>query len=115
MSDPRLSDESSDQGRFDVLISNPDPGRKLWVRCLMQVVWPAFVGSAITVGLLFSLIDPLQIEWVHVHLNDSREASYTLGFLLLWILYTFACGVTWFLAITETPAASYRPTDRPEH
>lgn len=54
-----------------------------WIRCLMQVLWPAFVGAGVTVGLLFSLIDPTQIEWVIVHLDNSREASYTLGFLLL--------------------------------
>lgn len=74
-----------------------------WIRCLMQVLWPAFVGAGVTVGLLFSLIDPTQIEWVNVHLDDSREASYTLGFLLLWVLYTLACSLTWYLATTETP------------
>lgn len=82
----------------------PDPGRKAWVRCLMQVLWPAFIGAAITVGVLFSLIDPLQIEWVHIHLNDSREAAYTTGFVLFWIVYSLACAVTWYLATTETPS-----------
>jgi hypothetical protein len=69
----------------------------------MQVLWPAFVGAGITVGLLFSLIDPLQIEWVHVYLDDSREASYTLGFLLFWVLYAITCSMTWYLASTEAP------------
>lgn len=82
---------------------HPDPGKKLWARCLMQVLWPAFVGAGVTVGLLFSLIDPLQIEWVNLHLNDSRQASYTIGFLLFWALYALTCSVTWYLAITETP------------
>ncbi|MFK8084004.1 MAG: hypothetical protein AB8B97_27290 [Granulosicoccus sp.] len=82
----------------------PDPGRKWWVRCLMQVLWPAFLGASITVGLIFSLIDPLQIEWVHIYLHDSREAAYTAGFILFWIVYALACTLTWFLATTETPA-----------
>jgi len=82
----------------------PDRGRKPWVRCLMQVLWPAFMGAAITVGILFSLIDPVQIEWVQVHLNNSCEAAYTAGFILFWIIYTIACTMTWFLATTETPA-----------
>jgi hypothetical protein len=81
----------------------PDPGRKAWVRCLMQVLWPAFLGAAITVGVLFSLIDPVQIEWVHVHLYDSRQAAYTIGFILLWVVFSVACTITWLLANTETP------------
>lgn len=81
-----------------------DPGRTRWVRCLMQVLWPAFVGAAITVGVLFSLVDPVQIEWVHVYLNDSRQASYTIGFLLLWVVFALTCSMTWYLASTETPS-----------
>lgn len=69
----------------------------------MQILWPAFVGAGISVGLLFSLVDPLAIDGVHTYLNDSRQASYTVGFLILWILYSLACGMTWFLATTETP------------
>ena len=82
---------------------NPDPGGGLLVRCLMQVLWPAFMGAAITVGLLFSVIDPVQIEWVHVHLEDSRPAAYTLGFLVFWALFAITCSFTWYLAMTETP------------
>ncbi len=81
----------------------PDPGRNLFVRCLMQVVWPAFVGAAMTVGLLFSVIDPIQIEWVNVHLADNRAAAYTVGFLVFWVLFSITCCMTWYLAITETP------------
>lgn len=82
----------------------PDHGRKPWVRCLMQVLWPAFLGAAITVGLVFSMIDPMQVEWVHIYLNESREAAYTASFILFWIVYAFACSMTWFLATTETPS-----------
>lgn len=93
-----------DEEEFDSSANKSDPGKNLWARCLMQVVWPAFIGAAITVGLLFSLIDPLQIELVHVFLHDSREAAYSIGFIVLWALYIFACAFTWFLATTETPA-----------
>lgn len=82
-----------------------DVGSHVLVRCLMQVVWPAFIGAAMTVGLLFSLIDPVQIEWVSVHLSDSRPAAYTLGFLVFWGLFSVTCSITWFLATTETPGA----------
>ncbi|MFK7857592.1 MAG: hypothetical protein AB8B64_02150 [Granulosicoccus sp.] len=82
----------------------PDPGRKLWVRCLMQVLWPAFLGAALTVGFVFSMIDPMQIDWAHNDLLDSPESVYTAGFLLFWVVYTLACAMTWFLATTETPS-----------
>jgi len=85
------------------LRSVPDPGRKPWIRCLMQVLWPSFLGAAITVGFLFSLIDPVQIEWVHVHMNDSREGAYTAGFILFWIMYALVGTMIWILAATETP------------
>ena len=49
------------------------------------------------------MIDPVQIEWVHVQLEDSRPAAYTLGFLVFWALFAITCSFTWYLAITETP------------
>lgn len=82
---------------------NPDPGRGLLVRCLMQVLWPAFIGAIITVGLLFSVIDPLQVEWVHSQLHDNRLAAYTVGFLVFWLLFSLTCSMSWYLASTETP------------
>jgi hypothetical protein len=70
-------------------------------RCLMQILWPAFVGAIVAVGLLFSLIDPHQFDGLSVYLGGSREAVYTVGFLLLWAVFSFACSITWFLASTE--------------
>lgn len=104
MSDSNTSNMIEDDEELDNSARKSDPGKNLWVRCLMQVVWPAFIGAAITVGLLFSLIDPLQMELVQIYLHDSREAAYTIGFIVLWALYVFACAFTWFLATTETPA-----------
>lgn len=78
----------------------------------MQVLWPAFGGAALTVGLVFSMIDPVQIEWVHLYLHDSRQAAYTLGFLMFWALYTMACSLTWYLASTETPGNEPRLHNR---
>ena len=102
---------SDDQDSGDILPATAvnDHGRSPWIRCLMQVLWPAFVGAGVTVGLLFSLIDPLQISWVQLHLDESREDSYTLAFLVFWVLYTLACSMTWYLASTQAPAAKPGP------
>lgn len=70
-------------------------------RFFMQVLWPAFVGAIVAVGLLFSLIDPHQFHGFSIYLGGSREAAYTVGFLFLWAVFSFACSLTWFLASTE--------------
>lgn len=100
-----LKDRQSIQnvpGSEDEFESSPNPGNRPWVRYLMQVLWPAFAGAALTVGLVFSVVDPLQIEWVHVHLGGNRLAAYTMGFLLFWTTYSFACSTSWFLAYSES-------------
>lgn len=71
------------------------------VRFLMQVLWPAFMGAIAAVGLLFSLIDPDQLTNYSARLGGSSEAAYTVGFLMLWAVFSFACSITWFLASTE--------------
>ena len=79
-----------------------DPGQQLWIRCLMQVLWPAFFGAGLTVGVLFSMIDPARIDWVTNHLHGSREAAYTAGFFILWLLFSASCAVSWYLATTQS-------------
>ena len=70
-------------------------------RCAGQVLWPAFMGAAMSVGLFFSAIDPLQIELVGLNIVSSRPAAYTLGFFLFWMLFIVSGTITWFLANTE--------------
>lgn len=74
--------------------------RRLW-RLLMQVLWPAYLAAAVASGLLFSMIDPHELSIVGTHLADSREAAYTIGFVLLWACMSFACGLTYVLAHDE--------------
>ena len=83
-----------------------DPGQHPLARCLMQVLWPAFIGAAVTVGLVFSLIDPLQIDIVHELLNSSSELAYTVGFVMFWALYALTCSLTWYLATTDNRVKS---------
>lgn len=77
------------------------PETKSAARFLMQVLWPAFIGAAVAVGVLFSLIDPDRVDSISVIIGGSRQAAYTVGFIVLWLLFSFACSITWFLASTE--------------
>lgn len=68
------------------------------VRAMMQILWPGFVAAIALVGIIFSLIDPQSIEIVQDVLNNSREAAYTLSFLLCWAIVSVACAMTRWLS-----------------
>jgi hypothetical protein len=81
---------------------DPKPiGDRRFGRFMMQVLWPAFLVSVVAEGLLFSMVDPHELVIVGVHLADSREAAYTVGFFVFWALFSLACGLTWILCRGE--------------
>ncbi len=75
-------------------------------RGAMQVLWPAFLGAALSVGVFFSAIDPTELNLVGFHLADSRMGAYTIGFFVFWLIFAVAGSITWFLASTDTEAGS---------
>ncbi|MEM6988370.1 MAG: hypothetical protein AAF499_17785 [Pseudomonadota bacterium] len=75
--------------------------RRVEVTFLMQVIWPAFLGAIVGVGVLFSLIDPSELTVVVHQLEGSRMGAYTIGFLCLWSVLTLACALTWYLIRTD--------------
>ena len=83
-------------------------GDRRMARLLMQVLWPSFMVAIIGEGLLFSLIDPHELVVVGVHLADSREAAYTIGFFILWFLLALSSFITWWLACGEPPQVTSR-------
>lgn len=78
-----------------------DYQRSLIVRYLMQVIWPAFLASVVTTGVVFSAIDPVRTTFFGWHMPSSREAVYTLGFIVIWLLYLLACTLTWWLTASD--------------
>lgn len=69
-------------------------------RFLMQVLWPSFLMAAVGVGVFFSMIDPQELVVVGLHLADSREAAYTVGFFLFWAMLAGSSALTWVLSNT---------------
>jgi len=67
-------------------------------RFLMQVLWPSFLVAIVAEGVFFSMVDPHELTLVGITLADSREAAYTVGFLLFWILFSVSSGLTWLLS-----------------
>ncbi len=66
-------------------------------RFLMQVLWPAFLMAIVAEGLFFSMIDPIELDIVGLHLAASREGAYTVGFFVFWALFTASSGLTYLL------------------
>ena len=77
---------------------DPQFGERRLGRFMMQVLWPSFLMAAVAVGVFFSMIDPEELVFVGLHLADSREASYTVGFFLFWVLFALSSSLTWILA-----------------
>mgnify|MGYP006276495537 CR=1 FL=1 len=80
---------------------NDDPkpiGDRRFGRFMMQVLWPSFLVAGVAEGVFFSMIDPHELVIVGIHLADSREAAYTVGFFLFWALLAIGCSLTWILA-----------------
>lgn len=94
-------------------MNKPIGDRKLG-RFLMMVLWPAFLMSIVAVGVFFSMIDPHELDVVGMHLADSRDAAYTIGFFVFWVLFTLGCSLTYFLSNTTTPPPNLlqSPEDR---
>ena len=77
---------------------DPKPfGERRLGRFMMQVLWPSFLMAAVAVGIVFSMIDPQELVFVGLHLADTREASYTVGFFVFWALFAASSALTWVL------------------
>ena len=88
---------------------DPDPkpiGDRRFGRFMMQVLWPAFLVAVAAEGVFFSMVDPQELVIVGLHLADSREAAYTLGFFIFWGFFCVACSLTWVLSSAMSPPQS---------
>jgi hypothetical protein len=84
-------------------------------RLIMVVLWPAFLMATVAEGVFFSMIDPHELVVVGLHLADSREAAYTVGFFVFWLLFATGGGLTCLLMqTTGSPPTSLlkTPEDR---
>jgi hypothetical protein len=73
----------------------------------LTVLWPAFFTAGVMTMLVFALVDPSDLHWIGGEaLPLSRQATYTLGFLVFWVLIASACTVTLWLASPRRGAES---------
>jgi len=68
-------------------------------RLVMAILWPAFLMACVSCGVLFSLIDPLDLVIFGEKFSMSSQAGYTIGFVLFWFLGCVASTITVVLLI----------------
>ncbi len=63
------------------------------------VLWPAFVMAGVAEMLLFAFVDPAALHGLGGETIElSRQAVYTLAFLIWWALISAAAAITLWLA-----------------
>ncbi|MCP3017796.1 hypothetical protein [Cupriavidus basilensis] len=71
------------------------------LRWLMWVLWPAFLVAGLTTALVFSMVDPGDLRFFGQPVEASREAVYTVGFLIAWVLCALSSGLTLYTMPTR--------------
>lgn len=76
----------------------------VFVRRSLQILWPAFVMAGMTEMMVFAVVDPGELHWFGGDVVEwSRQAVYTVSFLIFWLLFTVAGAIT-VLLVVEEPA-----------
>jgi hypothetical protein len=76
------------------------------VKIISWILWPSFLAAGIGVGIIFTLVDPMELVVLGAHTQASRISIYSLGFFILWAIAAAASAMTAFLV------TSLRPGDR---
>ena len=67
----------------------------------MWILWPAFLLACVTELLVFALVDPGDLHWRGEAVSLSRQAVYTAGFFVFWLM---AAGTSALTLLLSTPA-----------
>ncbi len=71
----------------------------------LTVLWPAFVMAGVAEMLVFALLDPQTLHGFDGEaIPLSRQAIYTLTFLVFWALISVAAALTLWLGTARRPA-----------
>ena len=77
------------------------PQRPLRARVLL-ILWPAFVMAGVLEMLVFAVVDPVALHWPGADtLEWSRVATYSVAFLVFWVVIALSSAVTEYLARTD--------------
>ena len=67
-----------------------------------RILWPAFVMAGCLDGLVFSVVDPLEMRWFGGDLIGwSAPAIYTVTFLIFWGMLSVSGAITLLLTLAR--------------
>ena len=66
-------------------------------RCMMWVIWPAFLMAGLMEVLVFAMVDPQDLHWFGQPVALSAQTVYTLAFFAFWAITMLASAMTVFL------------------
>ena len=65
-------------------------------RSLMLILWPSFLMAGLASGVVFALIDPLDVA-IFGYLRPGREALYAAGFFFFWFIAALSSLLTLYI------------------
>lgn len=71
--------------------------RPMSAQRLMCIAWPAFLMTVLLEGLVFAVIDPMDLHIVAEGFELSRQGFYTLAFFVFWGVIAIASALSIFL------------------
>jgi hypothetical protein len=73
---------------------------------MMWILWPSFIAAGIGVGIIFTLIDPMELVVLGDRVHVSRTTVYSLGFFILWAVTALASAMSCFFAADNNGQAT---------
>ena len=67
------------------------------MKYVIWVLWPAFIAAGIAETLFFTMIDPGQLYLFGEQVQWSAMATYSMGFLLFWLVCICASLMTYLM------------------
>ncbi|QEL63812.1 hypothetical protein OTERR_03360 [Oryzomicrobium terrae] len=73
---------------------------------VIWVLWPSFVAAVIAEFVFFWVINPQQLYFLGEPVEMSSYATYSVGFLLFWLVCAGSSLLTWFM-LPQRPQADH--------
>ena len=64
---------------------------------IIWILWPAFAAAGIAEIVFFTVIDPQQLFLLGQPVQLSAIATYSIGFLMFWLICAGSSLLTWFM------------------
>jgi hypothetical protein len=82
---------------------------------VIWILWPAFIAAGIAEVAFFTLIDPKQLYLFGQAVDLPATATYSIGFLLFWVICAGSSLMTYFMLPESLKKALGKMTDeRPD-